>query len=74
MAAIYECITCGVVTADPGQVCSPIEDSDKDSYCGTAPKRDTMCRGMREHLAYVCGTCGRPAEQAELLCHPLVTG
>lgn len=74
MTAIYACGTCGVVTAAPEQVCRPVEQTGKDSYCGTAPERGTLCSEVREHLAYVCGSCGRPAEQAELLCKPQLIG
>lgn len=74
MTKIYACETCGVVTAVRGQVCVPSGVEDKGSYCGTAPETGEMCSGMKGHLAYVCGSCGRPAEQAELLCNPLLTG
>lgn len=74
MTKIYECETCGVVTAVRGQVCAPRGVEDKGSYCGTAPETGEMCSDMKGHLAYVCGSCGRPAEQAELLCNPLLTG
>ena len=74
MTKIYACETCGVVTAVRGQVCAPRGVADKDSYCGTAPETGEMCSDMKSHLAYVCGSCGRPAEQAELLCNPLLTG
>jgi hypothetical protein len=29
---------------------------------------------MRDSLPFVCANCGRPAEQADLICKPLVTG
>lgn len=74
MTKIYECATCGVVTAASEQVCNPQRLENMGAYCGTTPERDTMCQEMKEHLAYVCGSCGRPAEQAELLCEPLLTG
>ena len=74
MASIYACATCGVVTVEPAQLCRPVEQADAADYCGNAPARDTMCQPMREHLTYVCGSCGRPGEQAELLCRPLLLG
>lgn len=74
MTTIYECATCGVVTGTHEQVCHPKELENRDAYCGTAPRSGAMCQEMKEHLAYVCGSCGRPAEQAELLCQPLLTG
>lgn len=74
MARIYECASCGVVTAAREQLCEPRPLADKSAYCGTTPEHREMCHEMKEHLAYVCGSCGRPAEQAELLCAPLLTG
>jgi len=74
MTAIYTCGTCGVVTVAPQQVCHPVAQSGKSEYCNTAPERGALCDTMREQIAYVCGKCGRPAEQAELLCKPLITG
>ena len=74
MTAYYECTTCGVVTKTREQICKPKELESKHSYCGTTPEEGEMCQEMKGHLAYVCGSCGRPAEQAELLCNPLLTG
>lgn len=74
MATIYACQTCGVVTTAPQQLCTAVAQPNKTNYCGTAPEREAMCQTMREHLAYVCGSCGRPAAQAELLCRPLLLG
>lgn len=74
MTRIFECGTCGVVTHNRDQLCNPEEREDRHSFCGTAPERGTMCDDMRKKLPYVCGTCGRPAGQADLVCKPLVTG
>jgi len=74
MTKIYECDVCGVVTVAREQVCDPRPVENKGVYCGTTPERSEMCHEIKEHLAYVCGSCGRPAEQAELLCDPLLTG
>ncbi len=74
MTAYFECSTCGVVTLAREQVCEPTELENKHAYCGTTPGHGEMCREMKSHLAFVCGSCGRPAEQAELLCDPLLTG
>jgi hypothetical protein len=41
---------------------------------GTTPETAEMCTDMKGHLNDVCGSCGRPAEQAELLCDLLLTG
>ena len=74
MKDIYKCTTCGVVAEASEQVCVPDKQSDMHDYCGTTGKRAAMCDSMKEHVAFVCGTCGRPAEQADLVCKPLVTG
>ncbi|WP_305043260.1 hypothetical protein [Geoalkalibacter sp.] len=74
MTEIHECGQCGVVSEIREQLCHPEERHDKHEYCGSAPERDNLCEPMREHLGYVCGSCGRPAEQPELVCKPLVTG
>lgn len=74
MSKIYECSRCGVVSDTKSQLCSPQEQENLQAYCGTAPERGTMCDSMRERLPFVCGTCGRPAKQAELVCKPWVTG
>lgn len=74
MTKIYECATCGVVTEAREQVCDPRRLENKGVYCGTPATQGAMCHDMQEHLAYVCGSCGRPAEQADLLCEPLLTG
>lgn len=72
MSEIYECSICGVVTEASEEVCAPGLQEDIHDYCGTTRPRGSMCEPMREHLTYVCGTCGRPAEQAELVCNPLL--
>lgn len=74
MKELYECGQCGVVTEVKGQVCEPRALSDKNEYCGTAPERGGMCEEMQEQLPFVCASCGRPAEQAELVCDPRVLG
>jgi hypothetical protein len=74
MTRIYECGTCGVVTEDPGQVCEPERLENAGVYCGTQGETANMCGEMKEHLAYVCGSCGRPAQQADMVCKPLFTG
>lgn len=74
MTTTYSCGTCGVVTVAPQRVCQPVEQTGRSEYCNTAPERGALCDTMREQVAFVCGKCGRPAEQAELLCRPLVTG
>lgn len=74
MKEIYQCRQCGVVTEASEQICRPEKQQNIEDYCGTTKERDRMCNAMKEHVAFVCGTCGRPAEQAELVCNPLKTG
>jgi DNA-directed RNA polymerase subunit RPC12/RpoP len=73
MKKIYECGICGVVTEANGETCVPKSQGGVQDYCGTTRDNSEMCDFMKEHLTYVCGNCGRPAEQAELVCNPLVT-
>lgn len=74
MGKIYACGTCGVVTRIESQVCAPKEQEDKDQFCGYSKPRAEMCEPVRETLAYSCGSCGRPAQQPELVCNPLTVG
>jgi DNA-directed RNA polymerase subunit RPC12/RpoP len=74
MTKIYECDTCGVVTSLREQVCSPRQLENMGAYCDTTMPADKMCSDMKERLAYVCGGCGRPAEQADMVCDPLPSG
>jgi hypothetical protein len=74
MAGIHECVRCGVVTEVRGQLCDPRQVEDKTTYCGTAPETGELCEEMKVQFAYVCGSCGRPAKQAGLLCTPLMAG
>jgi len=74
MNTLYTCSRCGVVTQHDGQVCSPKEVEARGDYCGTAPEPGQMCECMEQTLPYVCSSCGRPAEQAELVCRPRMLG
>lgn len=74
MSKLYQCGRCGVVSRAGEQLCSPQEPNGRQSYCGTAPERGSMCEDMRRQVPFVCGICGRPAEQEELLCKPRVLG
>ena len=86
MSKIYECGTCGVVTKIEADVCVPKEKNDKEEFCGFSKPRAVMCEPVKQHLAYSCGgigdsggrrrsgTCGRPAQQPELVCNPLNIG
>jgi len=74
MTRIYECDWCGVVTESPEQVCAPQRRENMGVYCGEPGEPDRMCEPKKEHLAFVCGSCGRPTDQAEMVCNPKVTG
>jgi len=71
---IYKCSKCGVVSTSSDHLCSPREQSGREDYCGTAPERGNMCEVTMNRLSYVCGGCGRPAEEAELVCKPRFLG
>jgi len=74
MSETYECKTCGVVSKQEQQLCSPEKRYVRDEYCGVSESHSKICDSVKEHLPFVCGNCGRPAEQAELLCKPEVLG
>ncbi|MEZ4598599.1 MAG: hypothetical protein R2940_02280 [Syntrophotaleaceae bacterium] len=74
MCEIYECKKCGVVSHSAEELCAPGETSGRHDFCGTAPDRKDLCGYMRECLSFVCGTCGRPAKQSDLVCRPLMPG
>lgn len=71
MTRIYECSTCAVITEAPEQVCKPQRLENMGAYCGERGEVKQMCSEIKDHLAYVCGNCGRPAQQAEMVCVPL---
>ncbi len=74
MKDIYKCQTCGVVAKAEQQLCAPAPVAGKSDYCGHGVKREQLCPDMRQQVPFVCSQCGRAAEQAELLCNPLVVG
>ena len=74
MGKIFECETCGVVTKNEAQICTPKEKDDKKKFCGFSKPRASMCEPVRQTIPYSCGTCGRPAQQPELICNPLTIG
>lgn len=74
MTPVHECATCGVITERSEQLCAPRQMENRGVYCSETPETGEMCSHMKAHLAYVCGSCGRPSEQANLLCDPLLTG
>lgn len=74
MTRIYECSTCGVITAAPEQLCKPQRLENMGVYCGDRGEVKQMCAEIKDHLAYVCGSCGRPAQQAEMVCDAFQMG
>ena len=74
MTEIYECEVCGVVSKISGNLCRPDLQEDIHDYCGSTRGRAEMCTEVKVTLPIVCGNCGRPAKQADLVCKPLVLG
>ncbi len=74
MTRIYECSNCGLITELPEQVCTPQRLENMGVYCDIKGATENMCAEAKEHLVFVCGECGRPAEQAKMVCEPLVLG
>ncbi len=74
MTEIYECAVCGVVSKVGSNLCRPDRQEDIHDYCGTTRERGAMCTEIKGSLPIVCGTCGRPAKQADLICNPLMLG
>ncbi len=70
MKEIFECGTCGVVSEASEELCSSREVG-KEDYCGSAGETSEMCGIMVKSLKYECNSCGRPAEDADLLCQPV---
>ena len=70
MAKIYECRTCGFITESGEQLCDSRQMEDKDVYCNMTKVNGGLCKKIKEHHAHVCASCGRVAEQSELLCNP----
>ena len=74
MTEIYECKVCGVVSKVSDSLCHPDQQEDIHDYCGTTKERAGMCADIKRTLPIVCGTCGRPAKQGDLVCNPLMLG
>jgi len=74
MTEIYECQVCGVVSKIRSDLCRPEQQEDLHDYCGTTTERANICAEVRGTLPIVCANCGRPAEQPDLVCKPLVLG
>lgn len=74
MRESYECEVCGVVSINSDDLCRPDAQEDIHDYCGSTRGRAAICAGVKGSLPIVCGSCGRPAKQAELVCDPLLLG
>jgi hypothetical protein len=66
MKDAYQCTKCGAITKDSSHLCSAQPVSQKSQYCGT--KSADVCDTKK--FSYECGSCGRVAEQPDLLCKP----
>ena len=74
MTKIYECSKCGVITETPDQLCTPQRLENMGVYCDASGDTQSMCAEMKSQVAFVCDRCGRPSEQAEMVCEPSVVG
>ena len=74
MSEIFECEVCGVVSKVSNDLCHPDLREDIHDYCGTTRERAAPCDNIKVSLPIVCENCGRPAEQADLVCKPLMLG
>ena len=72
MTEIYECKVCGVVSKIEDDLCHPEHQEGIHDYCGTTRERAGLCKEVKDSLPVVCGSCGRPAKQADLVCDPLL--
>lgn len=70
MKKVYECEHCGVITEIPEQLCEPYKIYEKGADCSMTQAVGDMCKKIKKRHTHVCGTCGRVAEQVELLCNP----
>lgn len=69
MKKLYECERCGVVTEERDHLCSPKSVDGLGAYCGSSSDVSAMCDDIRETAGYTCSTCGRTAENPELVCN-----
>ncbi len=74
MSELYKCGTCGVVTEDKDQICDIESLSGKEDYCSQNESFEQMCDDMQDQADYVCSSCGRPSDNAKLLCSPQHVG
>ena len=71
MGELHKCATCGAVTKEDGHLCAPVPNLAQCDHCGQSTENARhVCRTKREELDYVCDSCGRLADRADLLCQP----
>lgn len=72
MKEIFECSTCGIVTETKKHLCHPVVLEGCGDFCGQPVEQMTasMCAEEQERFEFECSSCGRPSEQADLLCVP----
>ncbi len=68
MTELYECKKCGVISKEQNHLCSPESVENMHAYCGAASDTSSMCDSIRDKAQYTCTTCGRTAENPELVC------
>lgn len=75
MKHIFECSTCGIVTENKKHLCHPVALDGQGDYCGqqVGMEAESMCDEEKKRFEFECGNCGRPSEQADLLCVPMKT-
>jgi hypothetical protein len=71
MKTTFKCDRCGIISEAADHLCQPHELAGKQDYCGQPVKEaGPICGPMSKSLEYECGSCGRPAEEPQMLCHP----
>ncbi len=68
---VYTCTNCSAVAADSGALCSPCDDSDKCSFCGSPEVSSAgVCTDKFAAMKYVCDGCGRVSMEEGNICSP----
>jgi hypothetical protein len=72
MKEIFECSSCGIVTEKKKHLCQPVVLEGCGDFCGQPVGQaiESMCDEEKARFEFECGNCGRPSEQADLLCVP----
>lgn len=68
---IYICKKCGIAAKQADGLCQPVPQQDINAYCGVTDVHTEVCATGKEKQTIVCASCGRPAQDAELVCNPL---